>query len=222
MSAALLGNGTLDHLLHTYGYAAVFSFVAVESLGIPLPGETMLIAASIYAGSTHRLSITGVVAFAAAGAIIGDNVGYAIGRWGGYPLLRRYGRRIHVDERRLKLGRYLFMLHGGKVVFFGRFVGVLRAWVAFLAGTSRMPWWHFFAFNAAGGIVWSAAVGLAAYFVGGAVQRLGGPVDIALGVAGAAIVVAGFVYVRREESRLAERAERALPGPLDEDAAGGQ
>jgi len=93
-----------------------------------------------------------VIAAAASGAILGDNLGFWIGREGGYRLLRRYGRYIRLEERRLKLGQYLFMRHGGKVVFFGRFVAVLRAWAAFLAGTNRMRWPRFLLFNAAGGI----------------------------------------------------------------------
>src|ERR671930_477574 len=115
--------GILNNLLTNFGYLAVFALVGMESLGIPLPGETMLITAAIYAGATHNLSIAGVIGAAIAGAIIGDNIGYAAGYKGGLPLLRRYGKYIRLDERRLKLGRYLFTKYGGKVVFFGRFVG---------------------------------------------------------------------------------------------------
>ena len=150
----------LLHLLNTYGYWAVLVFVAIESTGIPFPGETMLLVAAIYAGTTHRLSIALVIAAAASGAILGDNLGFWIGREGGYRLLRRYGRYIRLEERRLKLGQYLFMRHGGKVVFFGRFVAVLRAWAAFLAGTNRMPWAPFLIYNALGGIIWATLYGL--------------------------------------------------------------
>src|SRR6266436_2822832 len=121
----------LSHLLATYGYWAVLVFVAIESTGIPFPGETMLLIAAIYAGTTHQLSIPLVILAAASGAIIGDNIGFWVGREGRYRLL---------DERKLKLGQYLFLKHGGKVVFFGRFVAVLRAWAAFLAGTNHMSW----------------------------------------------------------------------------------
>src|SRR5438445_3918072 len=156
----------LTHLLTTYGYWAVLIFVAIESTGIPFPGETMLLVAAIYAGTTHRLSILLVIVAAACGAILGDNLGFIIGRTGGYRLLRRYGRYIRLDERKLKLGQYLFMKHGGKVVFFGRFVAVLRAWAAFLAGVNRMPWPDFLFFNAAGGITWATIYGLGAYYLG--------------------------------------------------------
>src|SRR5579875_484024 len=129
---------TISHLLSTYGYWAVLIFVAIESTGIPFPGETMLLAAAIYAGTTHHLQIWFVIAAAAAGAILGDNLGFWVGREGGFRLLRRFGRRVGLNERKLKLGMYLFRRHGGKVVFFGRFVAVLRAWAAFLAGTNCM------------------------------------------------------------------------------------
>jgi membrane protein YqaA with SNARE-associated domain len=128
----------LLHLLNTYGYWAVLLFVGVESTGIPFPGEAMLLAAAIYAGTTHHLHIALVIAAAAAGVILGDNLGFGIGREGGFRLVRRYGPAIRLDERKLKLEQYLFLKHGGKVVFFGRFVAVLRTWAAFLAGTNRM------------------------------------------------------------------------------------
>jgi membrane protein DedA with SNARE-associated domain len=114
-----LGTSTLMHLLATYGYLAVLLFVAIESTGIPFPGETMLLVAAIAAGTTHQLSVAWVIVAAAGGAILGDNLGFWVGREGGYRLLRRYGRYIRLEERRLKLGQYLFLKHGGKVVFFG-------------------------------------------------------------------------------------------------------
>ena len=108
-------------------------------MGIPFPGETMLLVAAISAGTIHHLSLLLVIVAAASGAIVGDNLGYWIGRQGGSRLLRRYGRSLQLAERKLKLGQYLFRKHGGKVVFLGRFIAVLRAWAAFLAGTNRMP-----------------------------------------------------------------------------------
>jgi len=193
---------------------AVLLFVAIESMGVPFPGETMLLAAAIYAGTTHHLQLPLVIAAAAAGAILGDNVGYLAGREGGYRLLRRYGRYIRLDERKLKLGQYLFLRHGGKVVFFGRFVAVLRIWAAFLAGTYRLPWTRFLAYNAAGGIVWATVFGLGGYVLGDNVHRLTGPVGIGGALLGAALALAGVVWLRRNERRLADDAERALPGPF--------
>ena len=205
----------LLHLLATYGYWAVFVFIAIESMGIPFPGETMLLVAAIYAGTTHRLSILLVIVAAASGAILGDNLGFIIGRVGGYRLLRRYGHYIRLDERKLKLGQYLFMKHGGKVVFFGRFVAVLRAWAAFLAGTNRMRWPGFLLFNALGGIVWATLFGLGGYYLGDSIHRLTGPVAIACTVLATLIIIAFLIFVHRNEQRLEAEAERALPGPLD-------
>src|SRR5260370_36567009 len=112
---------------------------------------------------------------AASGSIMGGNLGFWVGSEGGYRLLRRFGRYLHVEERRLKLGQYLFMKYGGRVVFFGRFVAVLRAWAAFLAGTNRMRWPRFLLFNALGGIIWATLYGLAGYFLGDNLPRPTGP-----------------------------------------------
>ena len=210
----LAATSLVDDLLGRFGYAAVFSFVGIESLGIPVPGETMLIAAALYAGATHKLSIDVVIIVAAAGAIIGDNIGYGIGHWGGYRLLLRYGRYIRLDEGRVKLARYLFARHGGKVVFFGRFVSVLRTYAAFFAGTARMHWPPFVAFNAAGGIIWAIAWGAGAYLAGDRINSLGGPVDIAFGAIALLAIVAIVLVLRRTEHALVENAERAYPGPL--------
>ncbi len=112
-------------------------------MGIPLPGETALIAAAVYAGATHHLSIVVLVAVAASAAIIGDNAGYWIGRTGGQRLAERYGRFVRLDRAKLKVGRYLFETYGMKVVLFGRFVAVLRTFAAFFAGVSRIRWSRF-------------------------------------------------------------------------------
>jgi membrane protein DedA with SNARE-associated domain len=201
-------------LLAAYGYLAVFLFIGIESMGIPFPGETMLITAAIYAGNTHRLNIILVIAAAAAGAIAGDNLGYGIGHWGGYRLLRRYGRLIRLHEGRLKLGQYLFREHGGKVVFFGRFVSVLRAYAAFLAGTNRMPWRRFLVFNAAGGIIWATVFGTGAYLLGQQISRLSQTSAIVLGIVAVIVIVAFFAFLRRNEERLMAEAEAAIPTPV--------
>jgi len=201
----------LPALLAAYGYLAVFLFIAIESMGIPFPGETMLITAAIYAGHTQRLNIILVIAAAATGAIIGDNLGYAIGHWGGYRLVRRYGRFVRLHEARLKLGQYMFRQHGGKVVFFGRFVSVLRAYAAFLAGTNRMPWPRFLLFNAAGGIAWATLFGTGAYLLGQQISRLSQATAIVFGIVAVVAIVAFFVFLRRNEARLTAEAEAAIP-----------
>jgi len=205
----------LDGLLATYGYLAVFVFVGVEGIGIPIPGETMLVTAAIYAGTTNRLSIVGVIAASAAGAIAGNNIGYVIGRTGGYRLLKRYGRYIRLEENRLRLGQYLFHKHGPKVVFFGRFIAVLRIFAAFLAGVNHMHWRRFLIFNAAGGIIWSTLYGLAAYLLGQQLLRLSGRVDATLAIAGVIVIIAVIVFLRRNEARLQREADAAMPGPVE-------
>ena len=204
----------LAHLLSVYGYLAVGLVVGLESTGVPLPGETTLLTAAIYAGTTHRLGIAPVVLAAATGAVLGDNLGFLLGREFGYRLLLRHGRSIGLTERRLKLGQYLFLRHGGKVVFFGRFTALLRTFAAVLAGANRMPWSRFLPFNAAGGALWAALYGLGGFFVGEALPRLAGVLGIGFGVVAAAAMIAGWVFSKRHETRLADAAERALPGPL--------
>lgn len=206
----------LMHFIAMFGYWAVFLFVMIESSGIPFPGETMLLAAAVYAGTTHHLQIPFIIIAAAVGAILGDNLGFWVGREGGYRLLRRYGHVVHLDEGKLKLGQYLFRSHGGKVVFFGRFVAVLRAWAAFLAGVNRMSWSHFLAYNAAGGILWATLYGSGAYILGDQVHRLTGTVGKVLAVVGVLAVIAAVVFLKRNEQRLEDEAEAAMPGPLDQ------
>ncbi|MBV8528258.1 MAG: DedA family protein [Candidatus Dormibacteraeota bacterium] len=187
----------------------------IESLGVPFPGETILITASVLAGTSHTLNIAGVIVVAVCGAIIGDNIGFAVGWFGGYPLLRRYGKYIRLDEPKLKVGRYLFLRHGGKVVFFGRFVAVLRTYAAFLAGTNRMHWVHFVIANALGAICWATLWGVAAYFLGNEINRVGKPLQIGFLAAGVVAAVAGILFVRTHAKRLEATAEEVLPGPLE-------
>lgn len=213
--AAIIGHGQLDQWLADYGYLAVFLMVGLESIGVPLPGETMLIAASLYAGSTHKLSPVLIVLVAAAGAIVGDNIGYWVGRQGGWRLLRRYGHRVGLHERRLKLGRYLFLRHGGKVVFFGRFVSILRTYAAALAGANHMPFPRFFAFNASGGLIWAAIYGFGYYYAAHVLKRLNTPFTIAAIVVAVVGFVGMFLFIRWNVDEWEGRAERALPGPLD-------
>jgi membrane protein DedA with SNARE-associated domain len=204
----------LADLISAHGYWIVAVIVALESMGIPAPGETALVTAAIFAGTTARLDIAWVIVAAAIGAIAGDNVGYLVGRRFGYSLLLRYGRLARMDEGRIKLGQYLFARHGGKVVFFGRFIAVLRAAAAVLAGTNCMDWRRFLFFNASGGMVWAAAYGTAAYVLGERIQRLHGIVAV-FGIALAVIVCAvALWWLRGHEAALLAEAERALPGPL--------
>jgi membrane protein DedA with SNARE-associated domain len=212
-----LSTHTIDGWLSSYGYLVVFLLVMIESIGVPVPGETALIGAALYAGSTHKLEIWLVIAVAIAAAVIGDNVGFSIGRYGGAKLLLRYGHKIRLHEGRLKIGIWLFRRHGGKVVFWGRFVSILRTWAAFLAGANHMEWRRFLFFNAAGGAVWATLYGGAYYEFGGALRKLSTTIDIVLGVAGSAILVAFVLWSRRKEAELQERAEREVGGSVAEE-----
>ncbi|HUA27247.1 MAG TPA: DedA family protein [Streptosporangiaceae bacterium] len=212
---------SIGHLIAVYGYLALFALVGAESLGIPLPGETALIIAGTFAGTTHRLNPWLIFLVAAAAAIVGDNIGFWIGDQGGYRLLRAHGRRIRVDQHKLKIARYLFDRHGVKVVFFGRFVSILRTYAAFLAGTSKMHWRKFLPANAAGGIVWAAIYTLIAYLAGRALQRASGVIDIVIGVAAVLVIVGVVLIFRRQIGKLGGRAEAAYPGPLELNEPGG-
>lgn len=201
----------LHHLIHTYGLWVLFAMVMAESMGVPMPGETALVSAALYAGATHGVDILHVIAVAAAAAIIGDNIGYLIGHTIGLRLITRYGRYIRLDEARLKVGQYLFLKHGGKIVFFGRFVALLRTFAAVLAGANRMSWTHFLLMNAAGGICWAALFGGGAYFFGERIKAVAGPVSLLLLVVALGAVVAGILFFRHHEKELELRARAALP-----------
>ena len=167
----------MTHFFTSHGLPLLFAVVLLESFGIPLPGETALIAFGILA-SQGNYSIVWVIVVAAAGAIVGDNLGYwVIGRWGGRALFERWEPLRRYSERFLPAAERLMTKHGGKVVFFGRFITVLRYTAAWAAGIGQMSWWKFLFWNAAGGICWATAVGLVAYYSGhaaaDAIQRYG-------------------------------------------------
>jgi membrane protein DedA with SNARE-associated domain len=200
----------LETLLQQYGYAVVFFGILLESTGLPLPGESLMIAAALYAATTHRLDIALLVALAALGAICGDQIGYGIGRWIGYPVLARWGRKVGLTDERLQLGGFLFRRYGGGVVFLGRFVAFLRTFAAVLAGANRMPWHRFLLWNSLGGIGWTALYGFGAYALGDAAKRIKGPVGIALAVIGGIALLAAVIFVHRNESRLLAEARQQM------------
>ena len=209
-----LSRGDVPHLLHSYGYWAVAAIIALESMAIPLPGEATLIAAAVIAGTSHELDIAFVIIAAAMGAILGDNIGFWLGRELGYRLVLRYGRYIGLDESRIKLGQYLFQRYGGAIVFFGRFVSLLRALAAFIAGANRMPWPRFLAFNAAGAVLWSVLYGSGAYYLGKEARHMAGPIGVIIGGIAAVALLARIFYLRRHAGELEAAAEKALPGGL--------
>lgn len=211
---SIIPYGEFASLAQTYGYWAVGGLVALESMGLPVPGETVLIGTAIVAGSAHKLNVFALVGAAAAGAIVGDNVGFRIGREAGFPLLVRYGPHIRITERKIKLGQYLFLRHGGKVVFFGRFIAILRVLAAFLAGVNCMTWRRFLAFNTAGGIIWAATYGVGGWYFGNEASKLAGPASIAFGFIALVLLTVGFFYLRHHTAQLETQAEAALRGPI--------
>ncbi len=200
----------LEGAIHDYGYATAFLCIMLESIGLPLPGESLLIAAALYAASTHHLNIFIIVALAAAGAICGDQIGYFVGRWIGYRMLARWGRKVGLTDDRLQLGRFLFRKYGPGVVFLGRFVVILRTFTAVLAGANRMKWQTFLVWNSLGGITWTALYGFGAYALGDVVKRLSGPAGFAMAGIGGIGVVTIAILVHRNENKLMEDARREM------------
>jgi membrane protein DedA with SNARE-associated domain len=207
---------TIKPLIAHHAYLAVFCIVALESSGIPLPGETALVLAAMFAGATGLIDIKVVILLAALAAIIGDNFGFLAGRRFGLPLLLNHGAKVGLSDDRIKLGQYLFDHHGAKIVFFGRFIALLRIFAAFLAGVNRYGWGQFLFYNASGGIVWALVFGLGGFAFGDAFERVAGPLGkIMLGsvVLGVAI---GWWLLHTQEKKLIARAVAAYPGPLRE------
>ncbi len=205
-----MGEWEFAGLIQRYGYGLVGVVIFFESMGLPLPGESLLIAAAIYAATLGGLEIEWVVLAAATGAILGDNAGFMLGRRLGPPLLQRYGPRIGLTWPRQRLGQFLFLRHGPKVVFFGRFIAFLRVFAAMLAGANAMPWGRFMFWNALGGIVWTGGYGYGAYLLGNQVHRLVGPFGLFMGVVGGGVLIWLLLFVRRHESRLIRQAEVEL------------
>ena len=192
----------------SYGLWAVFVIVMLESAGVPLPGETALVSAAIYAGATGGLRISEVIAVAAIAAILGDNIGFWMGRTWGKPLLRRYGHFARLDDRRIALGELLFARHGASIVFFGRFIAFLRIFAALLAGVCGLGWGRFLIFNAAGAITWALLFAMGGYIFGDTVVKLSGPVGILAFVAVVAGVIAFAWAARWQEDKYFEKLER--------------
>jgi membrane protein DedA with SNARE-associated domain len=167
MSAAPLPGilGTVAPVLDNYGYLAVAGLVMVENFGVPVPGETILVAASVYAG-TGRLSIVGVGLIAVLAAIIGNCIGYAIGYFGGHALVLRYGKYVFLTPDRLEKTERFFARRGGLVVVAGRFVEGLRQAAGIIAGTAEMPWKRFLAFTTLGAVLWVAVWAPVGYLAG--------------------------------------------------------
>jgi membrane protein DedA with SNARE-associated domain len=166
----------MTHLIEDYGLIILFVIVAAESSGVPLPGETALITTGVLASQGH-FDIKWVIVIAAAAAIVGDNIGYWIGREGGTKILGKWAFTRRLRDKYMPPAQRFFKAHGGKTIFFARFIAVLRVFGAWIAGITHMPWWRFLLWNAAGGICWALLVGLVSYYLGhaaaDAIQRWG-------------------------------------------------
>jgi membrane protein DedA with SNARE-associated domain len=217
MLAAILN---VEHWVQVAGYPLLFLIVMGEASGVPVPGETALITASILA-SRGKLQIELVIVLAAVAAIVGDNIGYLIGRKGGRWLLERPGRFYSQRRQVLETGEPFFKRHGSKAVFFGRFILGLRVWASWLAGATHMNWRSFVLWNALGGICWAATIGLLSYYLG----RAAGDAVKTFGLFGlaAALLAIGTAIFAHRRHRLARerkrsestRAEAATPSPQD-------
>lgn len=213
---------SVGHLIHAYGLLVVAGFIGLESMCIPLPGETALVVGSVIAGKTHELNIVAVIVTAALASLIGRIVAYAVGWRFGYWLLLRYGGYLAITEKRIKLGQYLFLKHGGVIIVIAQFVPVMRAIAGVLAGANRMPWRRFILASAFSVSAWATLFGLGGYIFGVQFARLArswwifsGPSGwLVFGIAAVIVLSILTVFVGRHEAQWAAKAERALPGPL--------
>lgn len=180
-------------LADAIGYPAAGLGILIESAGVPFPGETMLLAVAAYAAAGN-LDIRVVIAFGAVGAMMGANLGYGVGHFGGRPLLERLSRLFRFSTSHMSRSEQFFARHGGVTVLIGRFVIGLRSWASLMAGMSRMPIWAFELYSAIGGIAWAIVIGTVGFYLGsnwGLVERL----ISYLGLGGLAVVAALIVTV---------------------------
>ena len=205
---------SIEHLIHVYGLLVVAGLIGLECVGLPFPGETVLIVASIIAGTKHDLNIVSVILTAGVASIIGRMIGSVIGREFGYWLLLRYGGYLWITESRIKLGQYLFLRQGGKIILLAQFVPGLRSIAGILAGANRMPWQRFMVANVIGAFLWATFYGIAVYSLGRKVEQLSGWVVLVFAIIVLIVIVVAAVFVKRNEAQLIAEAEEALPGPL--------
>jgi membrane protein DedA with SNARE-associated domain len=201
----------LAEFVSIYGVWLVAAFIALESIGIPLPAEAALIAAGFFAARTQGLDIWSLIAAGIVAAILGEIVGFWIGRRFGHQLLMRYGARLGFTEERIRVGQWLFVRYGGRFVFIARFLPFLRNIAALLAGTNSMAQHSFYLASATAAAAWIIGYGVAAYSFGEAFGNLASPAAVVLGLAATLIVLAAPVLILRYERSLLAKAEREFP-----------
>jgi membrane protein DedA with SNARE-associated domain len=202
----------LSTLVAHYGYDVVFAALLLASTGVPLPAGELLVAAAIYAAHTHRLDIGVLATGGIAMAIIGGVAGYGVGHWLGVAGLRRHGGRVGLGPARQRLGRYLFLVHGGAIVFFIRFIAFIGPFGGVLAGVNRMPWGRFLAFNILGACAWVSAMSMGGYLFGSLFASVGGPIGVAALALAVAVAAAMVIYVHRQGATLQAKADAMLLG----------
>jgi membrane protein DedA with SNARE-associated domain len=203
-------------LFATYGVWLVASFIALESMGAPLPAEAAMMAAGFFAARTHDLDIRLLILVGSLAAICGNALGFWIGRRYGYHLLARYGHRVGLTEARLRIGQWLFVRYGGRFVFVARFLPFLRNMAATLAGANAMPQALFHVASGTAAIAWAVVYSLASYALGEAFADLASSAAIGLSIVAIAIIVAIPSLILRYEERLLAKAQAELPqSPLD-------
>jgi membrane protein DedA with SNARE-associated domain len=195
----------------TYGIWFVVAFVALESIGIPLPAEAALITAGFFAARTNGIDIWSLIGAGILAAVVGEITGFWIGRRFGHQLLARYGDHLGLTEGRIRIGQWLFVRYGGRFVFVARFLPFLRNMAAVLAGTNAMAQPSFYFASAAAAVAWITGYGLGAYSFGAAFADVASPAAAVLGLAAAAIVLAVPALILRYEKRLLAQAEHGLP-----------
>lgn len=206
----------LTQLISSYGSFVVAIVIALECMGLPLPGEAVLIIAAIYAGQTNELGIVNVILAGMIGGVLGNLAGYRLGLSYGFPLLLRYGPRLRLTEPRIKIGRYVFRQHGFTMVVLARFVPVLRSAAGLIAGANHMTWQSFLLASVVGAVAWAGLYGLGGYTLGSAIHQVAAPAGVALAVVAVIAIVIVARAIARREHQLQAEAERAFPGSLRE------
>ena len=201
----------MAEFVSNYGVWLVAAFIALESIGLPLPAEAALIAAAFFAARTHDIDIWSLISAAIIAATLGEIAGFWIGRRFGHRLLMRYGARLGFTEERIRIGQWLFVRYGGRFVFIARFLPFLRNVAAVLAGTNSMGQRSFYFASATAAVAWIICYGLAAYSFGEAFANLASPVPVFLGLAATLIILAAPVLILRYERCLLAKADQTVP-----------
>jgi len=201
-------------IVSNYGLWVLAGLIALESICIPVPAESALIATAVFAGTTNIFNIWSLIAVATISAIVGSTIGFWIGRKFGYPSLVKHGHRVRLTHTRIKIGQYLVLRHGSSLVFVGRFLPVMRNLAGLVAGVNCMQWSRFMLANATSAVAWVMLYGLTSYYLGGQSTKMAGPVLASTAILLLLLTVGLAAMVMRYEKQLEASAMIALPGAL--------